>query len=124
MSVQVVLDDSRQSTEGCTVVAFGDFRARLILLSSQEDHVRREDLDTLCSEAATSFARLDAISTIAGVTPPVQSCGIVKGKTTTAFVRSGSSDGEFICISGTFSTSIYEAMNLATRILQDVEEAV
>lgn len=124
MSVQAILDASRRGLSGCDIVAFGDYRSLLILRSSQDAHIRRESLDTLCLEAARLFSQLDEIAKTKGAGQPLRTCGSINGSRTMAFTRSTSGDGEFLCVAGTLKDSIQKALDLAQRTLQHIEVTV
>ncbi|MEM6578012.1 MAG: hypothetical protein AAF678_05930 [Pseudomonadota bacterium] len=123
MSVQNILDTCRHSTDGCDIVAFGDYRSLLILRSSHQAHLRREALDALTAEAATLFEQLDAIANADRATTPLLTGASFNGKKALAFARSEISASEFICLTGSFSISVQEVLRLAARTLQDVEAA-
>lgn len=59
MTIQAHLDTLRRGTAGCQLTAFGDLSSKLILRSSSAAARPREELDNLCTKAATCFAVLD-----------------------------------------------------------------
>lgn len=121
MSLQALLDKCRNEVTGCDIVAFGDYHSSLILRSSQERHIRREALDTLCAEAARTFGQLDAVANSIERKEALQTFGAFNGKSTSAFARNGTGAGEFLCISGTFSTPLLDMLRLATQTLHSIE---
>jgi len=50
-TLQTQIDDLRASHPGCSLVAFADVEAGLVLLSSAAHVARREVLDSLCEKA-------------------------------------------------------------------------
>lgn len=62
MTIDAELDALRNLFPGCSLVAFGDARTRLMLRSSHEQARHREHLDELCAQAANCFDLLDAAS--------------------------------------------------------------
>lgn len=124
MSVQALLDKCRRDVAGCDIVAFGDYQSLLILRSSQDCHIRREALDTLCSEAAGGFTKLDAIACSTAENKPLRTFGSFTGGCTKAFARSRNGEGEFICISGTFATPVLEVLGVARQTLLKIEASV
>lgn len=52
MSVADELDKLRATLPGCTLVAFGDLDARIVLCASTSDKRPQEDLDALCHAAS------------------------------------------------------------------------
>jgi len=124
MSVQQILDTRRHGMAGCDIVAFGDYRSLLILRSSHGSHIRREALDRLSGAAATMFAQLDAIGKARRTDRPLLTCGSFHTGKRIAFARTDTGDSEFVCIAGSYSTSIIEALTLAALTLRDVEASV
>ena len=55
MSVVDELDKLRATLPGCTLVAFGDLGARIVLCASAEEKRPQEDLDALCMAASMSL---------------------------------------------------------------------
>lgn len=55
MSVVDELDKLRATLPGCTLVAFGDLGARIVLCASAAEKRPQEELDALCSAASTSL---------------------------------------------------------------------
>lgn len=101
MSIEHVLEAGRKSVEGCSVAAFGDTAARLILRASHSDGVRREYLDALCDQAASCFDLLDtswdsSMGTPDGHAVLNEAAILTKGETI-VFVRADRSRSEFLC---------------------------
>lgn len=55
MSVQDDLDKLRVAFPGCTMVAFADLGARIVLVSSSAETARRDVLDGLSRSAVSAF---------------------------------------------------------------------
>ncbi len=55
MSVLDELDKLRATLPGCTLVAFGDLGARIVLCASASERRPQEELDALCMAANTSL---------------------------------------------------------------------
>ena len=55
MSVVDELDKLRATLPGCTLVAFGDLGARIVLCASAAEKRPQEELDALCIAASTSL---------------------------------------------------------------------
>lgn len=59
MSIVDKLDALRAAAPGCSLAAFGDLHARLVLRSSASRHWPQERLDELCAQAARCFSAAD-----------------------------------------------------------------
>ena len=59
MSVTDRLHDMRTGIDSCSLIAFGDLRTRLVLVSSATRQQPQERLDLLCREAAACFDAID-----------------------------------------------------------------
>lgn len=55
MSVVDELDKLRATLPGCTLVAFGDLEARIVLCASAPEKRPQEELDALCMAASTAL---------------------------------------------------------------------
>lgn len=126
MTVQSIMDAHREKIEGCEVVAYGDYKSRVIFRSSQDPHIRREVLDALCRGAETAFAQLDFVSARCGreTGEPLLACATSDGQRVIAFARKKDGRGEFLCLSGTLTASMADALNIVLKALCDVEAAL
>ncbi|MEL6314087.1 MAG: hypothetical protein AAFN44_01835 [Pseudomonadota bacterium] len=97
-----LLNALRASRPDCHVVAYGDATAQLILRASHEPAYRREHLDHLCEQAATSFDMLQSVAATwhnqEPAQEPAQEAIVINAKTTTLFVREGKETSEFLCM--------------------------
>lgn len=59
MNIVNQLDAVRTAASGCSLVAFGDLRTRLVLRVSAETPWPQERLDELCAQGADCFAKAD-----------------------------------------------------------------
>lgn len=66
MSVLDELDKLRATLPGCTMVAFGDLTARIVLCASAAEKRPQEELDALCMAASVSLDG-DAANSVAHV---------------------------------------------------------
>lgn len=62
MTIAERLDTLRQSTPGCSLVAFGDLGARLVLRNSAAAQQPQEYLDQLCAQADHGFTLQDMLA--------------------------------------------------------------
>ena len=102
MTLEDMLNTGRRSVSGCSVAAFGDTAARLILRASHKDGIRREYLDALCDHAANCFDLLDATWDIPGMAEDgadavLNEATILSKTETVIFLRSEASPSEFLC---------------------------
>ena len=93
-----LLNALRASRPDCHVVAYGDATAQLGLRASHEPAYRREHLDHLCEQAATSFDMLQSVAATWHNQEPAQEAIVINAKTTTLFVREGKATSEFLCM--------------------------
>ena len=93
-----LLNALRASRPDCHVVAYGDATAQLVLRASHEPAYRREHLDHLCEQAATSFDMLQSVAATWHNQEPAQEAIVINAKTTTLFVREGKETSEFLCM--------------------------
>ena len=101
MTIDAELDAIRNSFSGCSLVAFGDSRTRLMLRSSHEQACHREHLDELCAQAANCFNLLDAAShddqgPRSGIARPCEAI-VLTTSDMRAFVRAEEGGSDFIC---------------------------
>lgn len=102
MTIAEQIENLRTSLPGCSLVAFGDAKAQLILRSSQRQAIHREQLDQLCEEAADCFT-LMAIAT--------EYCGLSDGSSAKKhdaivmtnsdakiFVKTNQNEADFLCL--------------------------
>ena len=100
MSLDADIEALRTSLAGCSLVAFGDAKTRLMLRSSQESACHREYLDELCSQAANCFDMAGAKP----FTEPQGSDGhhaceaiVLTSKNTRVFVKTDEGASDFLC---------------------------
>ena len=93
-----LLNALRASRPDCHVVAYGDATAQLVLRASHEPAYRREHLDHLCEQAATSFDMLQSVAATWHNQEPAQEAIVINAKTTTLFVRESKETSEFLCM--------------------------
>lgn len=74
MSIEEHLETLSGNAPGCSLAAYGDISARLILRSRAEAPCRREVLDRLCAEAADVFQRNDRV--VLPETPGTEETGL------------------------------------------------
>ncbi|MEM0934690.1 MAG: hypothetical protein AAF646_03765 [Pseudomonadota bacterium] len=56
MGVEDELGALRAAFPGCSIIAFADLEARIVLVSSSASTARRDTLDGMCSSAVAMFA--------------------------------------------------------------------
>lgn len=67
MSVADELDKLRATLPGCTLVAFGDLTARIVLCASAAEKHPQEELDALCMAASTALDGVFSIPLASGL---------------------------------------------------------
>ncbi|WP_338550463.1 hypothetical protein [Roseovarius phycicola] len=124
MNIEQVLDAGRKSVAGCSVAAFGDTSARLILRASHREGIRREYLDALCDHAASCFDLLDATWDVPGLEEgecsTLNEAAILAKGETMVFVRSDHSQSEFLCLVTDDPQAAPKLFSAAHRALQKI----
>ena len=62
MQLDEDLELIKRSTAGCSLVAFGDLRTRLVLCSVSDQHLAQERLNHFCKQASSAFSAADAVA--------------------------------------------------------------
>jgi hypothetical protein len=121
MTIGAELDALRNSFSGCSLVAFGDSRTRLMLRSSHEQACHREHLDELCAQAANCFDLLDFAShdDHSSDDDNVRPCEaiVLTANNMRAFVRAEGGGSDFICC-------VYDSPHVKIDIVTAAQEAL
>ncbi len=124
MNIEQVLDAGRKSVAGCSVAAYGDTSARLILRASHRQGIRREYLDALCDHAAGCFDLLDmtwdASAKDEDTAILLNEAAILAKGETMVFVRSDESQSEFLCLVSDDPGAAPKLFSAAHRTLQKI----
>ncbi len=92
MGVQDELDDLRAGFPGCSLVAFADLGAQIVLVSSSAETARRDTLDSLCRGAVSLFEAASA-----GHEPDMDTALRYQGGTVEVYVRDPDRSEDALC---------------------------
>lgn len=102
MTIAERIEQLRNSLPGCSLVAFGDAEAQLVLRSSQARTVHREHLDQLCQEAADCFFLMEtaaaALETPLKDSAAARDAIVMTNSGAKIFVKSDKNDADFLCL--------------------------
>lgn len=132
MTVQAQLDELRAAIPGCTLVAYGDRAARLVLRTSAAVAWRQELLDRLCARGAhslTAAEQLDVRLTGVGEPPDVPSAKGCEAVVATdgdvrVFVGADRADGEVLCCVLAPGADTHVALAKARAVLDRLPDTV
>ncbi|SLN53771.1 hypothetical protein PEL8287_02858 [Roseovarius litorisediminis] len=125
MTIDEELDALRKSALGCSLVAFGDARTRLVLRSSHEKAYHREYLDELCIQAANCFELLDAASQADNDSVQERSCEavVLTASNIRMFVRAEDGGPDFLCCVCDFPCISEKLMTTAHKTLGRIADS-
>lgn len=101
MSLVDKLDALRAAAPGCSLAAFGDLHARLVLRSSALRPWPQERLDELCAQAARCFAAADdpaVTSHFASGSGRLDEAILLDPTDIRLFLRSPQDEADLICV--------------------------
>lgn len=126
MSISEQLDGLRAAIPGCSLVAFGDLDARLVLRSSSDRPRPQERLDELCAQAASvlSDAAGDMMLTqLFGKSGHAPTDAMVLTQSETRiFVRSEGPQADVLCCVCDTTDAARQATAAARSTLQKISE--
>lgn len=124
VSVAERLDTLRAEIPGCSLVAFGDMRANVILRSSQDRAVPREQLDELCRVATNHFTgpKAQAVSKhlTQGADGDLEVAIVLTVDDTRIFVTTPGHDADMLCCVCDGQVDAGQAVESARAGLKDI----
>ncbi len=112
MSVQEDLEELRTSFDGCSLLAFADLGAQIVLVSSSAETARRDALDGLCRSAVALF---DAAGK--AHEPDADTALHCSGGTIEIYLRSPQQREDALCALCTTDTDVDGFLRAARKIL-------
>ena len=88
------LDTLRQTSGGCTTLAFADLSTHMILVTDTQSTLRREALDALCRQA---IATLGASGRAALGTRPARMALVAGSSSVRLFLRAADEPNDVLC---------------------------
>lgn len=126
MNISAQLDGLRMAVSGCSLVAFGDLDARLVLRASSDKPRPQEQLDELCSQAAgfLSDAAGNAVMTRVFGEPgdaPTEAI-VLTSDDVRVFVRSPGPQADVVCCLCDSAMDAEGAIIAARRVLTRISD--
>ncbi|MEX0285263.1 MAG: hypothetical protein AB3N23_11690 [Paracoccaceae bacterium] len=97
MTVGGHLDTLRASLPGCTLVAYGDVSAQLVLRTSTDSAWPQEKLDDLCKSGARQFGLVDAMSPFRQSANPTREAIVTTRRDVRVYVGAPGAAGDVLC---------------------------
>ena len=121
MSVPDELDKLRATLPGCTLVAFGDLSARIVLCASAEERRPQEELDALCLTASQSLngPKAGQLADALGGTTLTEAVTIKKGEIR-VYLRSEYDPSDALFCTFTDETDVREMVSAGRRTLSRI----
>lgn len=125
MKLQSLLDELQADTPGCSLTAFGDLSAKLVLRSCETSKVKREHLDQLCNAAESSFGIVENIQgyDVADCTQSHQVSILFSATESEVFARTANEPNEFTCAILGPGQSLDTAMRNTVACSDKIKEA-
>lgn len=118
------LEALRLSRPGCRVVAFGDEKAQIVLRASHDATYKREHLDRICEQAASSFQGLSSARHLWRSENQANTVIRLHGNAATVFVKDSTDAAEFLCMVSDANTDLSaltaDAHQTLSLILRDL----
>jgi len=118
MTIDRHLEDLRAGLPGCSLVAYGDLSANLMLRTSADRAWAQEHLDALCK---TASARFDLARSLRGTAEGGPRHAIVlTERDTRVFVGSDQDEADLLCCVCSGTADAEDILTKATATLQDI----
>ncbi|MCE8008129.1 hypothetical protein [Aestuariivita sp.] len=123
MSIADELDMLRATVPGCTLVAFGDLNARIVLCASAAQKPPQEDLDALCLSASGALdgGFAGSVAAFLGGSRLTQAVTLGSGEIR-LFLRSHLDSADALFCTFTDQTDIRDMLDAGRRTLHRISE--
>ncbi|MCA0869800.1 hypothetical protein LCL97_03085 [Seohaeicola saemankumensis] len=126
MSISAHLDGLRSAVPGCSLVAFGDLDARLVLRASSDRPRPQEQLDELCMQAASLLSNTageTVMQRVFGETGeiPIEAV-VLTPDDVRVYVRSAAEQSDVLCCLCDSAMDAEGAIAAARRVLNKISD--